>query len=125
MFVTTKNPICTQLCGMKKIVTLLAIAAIASCAKQTAPTASSPSPTSEKPAETVLSSAEIERAQGVMKKHCGSCHKQHDPMNYSVQQWSGIVPKMVNKVNGKAGSEVITPQEKDLLLAFRKANAGR
>lgn len=112
---------------MKKTAVLVAIVAIASCAKQTAPTASAPTKatSAEKTPEATLTSAEIGRAKEIMNRHCGNCHKPHDPMNYSLQQWSGIVAKMVGKVNGKAGSEVIGPQEKDLLIAFRKANGGQ
>ncbi len=62
--------------------------------------------------------AQLNQGRLIYEENCFSCHALHKPNSQSEEQWNVIVPKMVKKVNKKAGSEVLTSDKKELILRY-------
>lgn len=61
---------------------------------------------------------ELRDGKKIYEQNCSQCHRIQEPTSRSAVKWSSIVPEMSNKVNRKAGREVITPAKQDLLLRY-------
>lgn len=108
---------------MKKHYALAAIVLLTACAKQASVTTTATAVES-KPTVT-LTAEDQSRGKELVARHCGNCHKPYSTDSHTAEQWAAWVPKMVRKVNGKAGSTVLTADDEALLLRYHQANGGR
>ncbi len=61
---------------------------------------------------------ELNDGKILYEQNCHTCHTLKNPVDYSEQQWTLIVPKMVAKVNKKAGNTVIDKDYEKVLLRY-------
>ena len=61
--------------------------------------------------------ADLTQGKTLYTQHCGQCHKLENPMAKTAEQWNGIVPAMVKKVNKKEGN-ALGAKEQDLILKY-------
>lgn len=65
---------------------------------------------------TSLTPMELFKAQTMMEKRCGVCHKPYKPENFSLKEWPGIINKMGPKAS-------LRRSEMDLLLRYIEYSA--
>lgn len=76
----------------------------------------SEAPSAKNPSTTM--SPGMEAGKVAYEKHCQTCHALKRPSSYSENQWRNLVPKMSAMANKKAGSNVVTEQEKAFILDY-------
>ena len=62
--------------------------------------------------------AAMQEGKTIFEQNCSACHPLKKPTKYSEAQWKEIVPEMVQKVNGKAKKEQISPAQQELVLKY-------
>lgn len=62
--------------------------------------------------------ATLTEGQNHYKQYCGSCHPYKSPDARNEEQWKKIVPKMVIKVNKKAGNVAIDSLMEQSVLTY-------
>ncbi len=61
---------------------------------------------------------ELNEGQALYIANCQSCHRLKRPESFTEQRWTEIVPKMVARVNKKAGTTVIDKNYQGVLLRY-------
>jgi hypothetical protein len=61
---------------------------------------------------------ELNEGKTLYETNCGNCHGLKKPSAHTEQQWSGIVPDMVRKVNKKAGKELLNRSNEESILRY-------
>ena len=62
--------------------------------------------------------AMLKEGSDLNKQYCQSCHPMKSPTSRTEAEWEMIVPKMVVKVNKKAGSDVLDASKQQTILRF-------
>lgn len=102
---------------MKKITVLSLLAILSACsAKMLVPTQADADRGATKFPGVTL--AQLTDGKKLYEENCGNCHALIDPRKESEKEWRNMVPLMSDKVNKKAGSEVLDAKEQDLILQY-------
>lgn len=75
----------------------------------------------KKTTEDSLDLTKLEAGKNLYSEKCTVCHKMKNPANFSKEEMSKIVPKMVYMANKRETN--ITPEEESLISYFAVANA--
>jgi cytochrome c5 len=62
--------------------------------------------------------ADMQKGKDLFDKHCGACHGLPKPGSRDEAGWNQILPPMVKKTNGKAGSTVIDAQGEESIRRY-------
>lgn len=62
--------------------------------------------------------ASLNEGKSLFEQNCGKCHGLKNPAGRSEEKWTSVVPRMVKKVNKKAGSEKLGAKEQELILQY-------
>ena len=62
--------------------------------------------------------AELNKGKTMYEQNCKSCHGLKNPTSRDENQWSAVVPKMVEKVNKKAGTTKIDNLSQQTLIKY-------
>jgi hypothetical protein len=62
--------------------------------------------------------AELSEGKMLFESNCGVCHSLNIPRKKSEKQLTHIVPIMAQKVNKRAGKEVLDSHKQDLVLRY-------
>ncbi len=62
--------------------------------------------------------AQLTEGKKLYEDNCGSCHALINPKSESENEWTKMVPVMSQKVNNKAGTQVLDANEQDLILKY-------
>jgi hypothetical protein len=65
-----------------------------------------------------LTLVDLEKGKAAYEKNCQTCHNLKRPSAYSESQWKNLVPKMSAMANKKAGSSVVTEEDKTKILQY-------
>lgn len=65
-----------------------------------------------------LSLGSLHEGKMLFEQNCGKCHGLKDPTKRSEEKWNKVVPRMVQKVNKKAGKEELDAREQLLILQY-------
>ncbi len=65
-----------------------------------------------------LSLTELNEGRALYVENCNMCHGYYAPTDEPTEEWYGIVPEMVGKVNKKTGTEKIDAAEQEKILKF-------
>lgn len=100
---------------MNKPIAIAAIILLAGCfaAKKTVPTQEEVNQMQGKyPGYTLV---EMQQGKALFETHCNTCHPLKNPSSHSEEDWNGIVPEMVGKVNKKEKTSFGTKEEQLIL----------
>lgn len=104
---------------MKTKITMFAVAVLLSACgatKLVIPSSADAERGSQKfPGVTVAS---LNEGKSLFEQNCGKCHGLKDPTKRDEEKWNSVVPRMVKKVNKKAGKEEIDSRKQQLLLQY-------
>lgn len=62
--------------------------------------------------------ADISHGKALIEQHCDKCHSYKAPKSRGEADWNVTIPKMVKKINGKAGSTVLSAKDEKDILAY-------
>ncbi len=62
--------------------------------------------------------ASLNEGKTLFEQNCGQCHGLKNPAGRSEEKWNAVVPRMVKKVNKKAGTEKLGSKEQELILQY-------
>jgi len=62
--------------------------------------------------------ASLNDGKMLYENNCGTCHALKNAASNSEEKWRDIVPKMVVKVNKKAGREELDSKKQELILHY-------
>lgn len=65
-----------------------------------------------------LTLANLNEGKTLFEQNCAKCHGLKDPAKRDEEKWNSVVPRMVKKVNKKAGHEEVDPREQQLILQY-------
>lgn len=65
-----------------------------------------------------ISLTDLTHGKELIEQHCDKCHGMKAPKSRGEADWNVTIPKMVNKINGKAGKEVLTSKDERDILAY-------
>ena len=105
---------------MKKVVLpVLVVAVLAACSARKTESAAP----AKAPVETVALDPALLTGKTLYETHCGGCHPLKKAEGRTKEAWTSVVPRMVVKVNKKAGKEVLGEAEKTQILNYLHAVA--
>lgn len=62
--------------------------------------------------------ADLAHGKALIEQHCDKCHSYKSPKSRGEDAWNVTIPKMVKKINGKAGSNVLSAKDEKDILAY-------
>ncbi len=65
-----------------------------------------------------LTIGSLNEGKMLFEQNCGKCHGLKDPTKRDEEKWNSVVPRMVKKVNKKAGKEEIDGREQQMILQY-------
>lgn len=103
---------------MKKIFIILAFITLTACGsvKLLSPSQADADRVSTKYPNLMVS--ELKQGKVLYEQNCNACHGLKKPESRDEEKWNKVVPRMVQKVNKKAGKEEINDQDQQLLLKY-------
>jgi len=103
---------------MKKLMVMTAALALAACGstKLLTPTQSDADRGAQMFPNYTL--AELNEGKTLFENNCGQCHGLKNPASRNEEKWRKVVPRMVGKVNKKAGHTVLDAKAQETLLRY-------
>ena len=65
-----------------------------------------------------LTLAQLELGRATYQSNCNLCHELYKPADFTEDQWTQVVPPMVENVNQKYGSTEIDAKEEEAMLRY-------
>lgn len=62
--------------------------------------------------------ASLAQGKALIEQHCDKCHSYKSPKSRGEEAWNVTIPKMVKKINAKAGKDVLTTKDEKDILAY-------
>jgi cytochrome c5 len=62
--------------------------------------------------------AQLNEGKALFETTCNRCHRIKNPMSRNEEKWKKIVPKMIGKLNKKAGKVVIDDKQEEAILKY-------
>lgn len=62
--------------------------------------------------------ADLNSGKALFETTCSRCHRLKNPTSRNEEKWDKIVPKMIAKLNKKAGKEVIDAGQQESILKY-------
>ncbi len=61
---------------------------------------------------------DLTHGKELIELHCDKCHGYKSPKSRDEAAWNVTIPKMVKKINGKGGKEVLTSKDEKDIIAY-------